>query len=114
LDLVEEAHPLAADRDRLGHRRLHVPPVLAAPAELGDPGREPRVADRRGPHVGAAPPLPQVESRSDDGHGRHVGRLAHGEQVYGEGRNRTGDTTVFSRVLYRLSYLAPAGKCTRL
>jgi hypothetical protein len=24
----------------------------------------------------------------------------------GEGRNRTGDTTVFSRVLYRLSYLA--------
>jgi hypothetical protein len=25
---------------------------------------------------------------------------------YGEGRNRTGDTTVFSRVLYQLSYLA--------
>src|SRR2546423_11761191 len=24
----------------------------------------------------------------------------------GEGRNRTGDTTIFSRVLYRLSYLA--------
>lgn len=28
----------------------------------------------------------------------------------GEGRNRTGDTTVFSRVLYQLSYLAAAGK----
>src|SRR5437588_12496002 len=28
----------------------------------------------------------------------------------GEGRNRTGDTTVFSRVLYQLSYLARAGK----
>src|SRR5437764_1446690 len=27
---------------------------------------------------------------------------------YGEGRNRTGDTTVFSRVLYQLSYLATA------
>jgi hypothetical protein len=27
----------------------------------------------------------------------------------GEGRNRTGDTTVFSRVLYRLSYLAADG-----
>jgi hypothetical protein len=27
----------------------------------------------------------------------------------GEGRNRTGDTTVFSRVLYQLSYLAAAG-----
>jgi hypothetical protein len=26
--------------------------------------------------------------------------------VCGEGRNRTGDTTVFSRVLYQLSYLA--------
>jgi hypothetical protein len=24
----------------------------------------------------------------------------------GEGRNRTGDTTIFSRVLYQLSYLA--------
>ena len=31
----------------------------------------------------------------------------------GEGRNRTGDTTVFSRVLYRLSYLAAkSGKFT--
>ena len=28
----------------------------------------------------------------------------------GEGRNRTGDTTVFSRVLYQLSYLAKAGE----
>jgi hypothetical protein len=28
----------------------------------------------------------------------------------GEGRNRTGDTTVFSRVLYQLSYLARAGR----
>jgi hypothetical protein len=26
----------------------------------------------------------------------------------GEGRNRTGDTTIFSRVLYQLSYLAEA------
>jgi hypothetical protein len=24
----------------------------------------------------------------------------------GEGQNRTGDTTIFSRVLYQLSYLA--------
>jgi hypothetical protein len=27
----------------------------------------------------------------------------------GEGRNRTGDTTIFSRVLYQLSYLAEGG-----
>ena len=32
----------------------------------------------------------------------------------GEGRNRTGDTTVFSRVLYRLSYLAAAFQFIRL
>jgi hypothetical protein len=28
----------------------------------------------------------------------------------GEGRNRTGDTTIFSRVLYQLSYLAEAAR----
>src|SRR5438105_2480554 len=32
----------------------------------------------------------------------------------GEGRNRTGDTTVFSRVLYRLSYLAAAASLAKL
>ena len=26
--------------------------------------------------------------------------------IYGEGRSRTADTTIFSRVLYQLSYLA--------
>jgi hypothetical protein len=31
----------------------------------------------------------------------------------GEGRNRTGDTTVFSRVLYRLSYLARVSSVAR-
>jgi hypothetical protein len=30
----------------------------------------------------------------------------------GEGRNRTGDTTVFSRVLYQLSYLAEETECS--
>jgi hypothetical protein len=29
----------------------------------------------------------------------------------GETRIRTGDTTIFSRVLYQLSYLALAGRC---
>src|SRR4051794_5138310 len=28
------------------------------------------------------------------------------QDANGEGRNRTGDTTIFSRVLYQLSYLA--------
>jgi hypothetical protein len=30
--------------------------------------------------------------------------------MYGEGQNRTGDTTIFSRVLYQLSYLAVAAR----
>jgi hypothetical protein len=29
----------------------------------------------------------------------------------GETRTRTGDTTIFSRVLYQLSYLALAARC---
>ena len=32
--------------------------------------------------------------------------LITGYYQYGEARNRTGDTTIFSRVLYQLSYLA--------
>jgi hypothetical protein len=32
----------------------------------------------------------------------------------GETRTRTGDTTIFSRVLYQLSYLALVGRCYRL
>jgi hypothetical protein len=35
--------------------------------------------------------------------------VTHAESS-GEGRNRTGDTTVFSRVLYQLSYLAARGE----
>jgi hypothetical protein len=33
------------------------------------------------------------------------------EFANGETRTRTGDTTIFSRVLYQLSYLALAGRC---
>ena len=32
-----------------------------------------------------------------------------GPRFGAEGRNRTADTTVFSRVLYRLSYLGAGG-----
>jgi hypothetical protein len=35
-----------------------------------------------------------------------VALLTNANGCDGEGRNRTGDTTVFSRVLYQLSYLA--------
>ena len=32
--------------------------------------------------------------------------LRHAVAVHGQGRNRTADTAIFSRVLYQLSYLA--------
>ena len=35
------------------------------------------------------------------------------ERPSGETRNRTGDTTIFSRVLYQLSYLADGLNLTR-
>ena len=34
-----------------------------------------------------------------------------GRAMDGETRNRTGDTTIFSRVLYQLSYLAVRARC---
>jgi hypothetical protein len=33
-------------------------------------------------------------------------QLSYGPMPYGQGRNRTADTAIFSRVLYQLSYLA--------
>ncbi len=39
-----------------------------------------------------------------------AGAAPVGRFVDGETRTRTGDTTIFSRVLYQLSYLAAAGE----
>ena len=50
------------------------------------------------------PESPRETRRSHHGRRESAGRTSSGD---GEGRNRTGDTTVFSRVLYQLSYLAP-------
>jgi hypothetical protein len=77
LDLVQEAGVLVAERDRLGHGRDDVPPVLADPPELGDPRVEARVADRRRSHVDAAAPLPQIERCPDDRNRRVPVRPAH-------------------------------------
>src|SRR5205823_2232807 len=48
--------------------------------------------------------------RGNQGFTRESPPAPSGAQAHGEGRNRTGDTTVFSRVLYRLSYLAELAK----
>ncbi len=53
--------------------------------------RGPLRGSREGSGIGEADSEPLLRSTTD-----------------GEGRNRTGDTTIFSRVLYQLSYLAAA------
>jgi hypothetical protein len=63
---------------------------------LGDGGHDPN-------HGGAVPMHSAGCCDANLSEPRHVVcRCARN----GEGRNRTGDTTVFSRVLYQLSYLA--------
>jgi hypothetical protein len=48
---------------------------------------------------------------------RHLSRRPSDEsgfgrnRIDGESRNRTDDTTIFSRVLYQLSYLAAVRRC---
>ena len=68
--------------------------------------------------VGAVPAAaaPQVTPIVDTANGQRTTvaiRDAHSELLSfdGETRNRTADTTIFSRVLYQLSYLAMAGRC---
>ncbi len=46
---------------------------------------------------------PRIRAGSPQTHAHGADSSGLGD---GEGRNRTGDTTVFSRVLYQLSYLA--------
>ena len=52
--------------------------------------------------AGEAGSLPETSGKRSGRGGKH-----------GEGRNRTGDTTVFSRVLYQLSYLAAGRQSSR-
>ena len=52
---------------------------------------------------------PSKDAVSDACSARERARTPLGDAAQpgsGEGRNRTGDTTIFSRVLYQLSYLA--------
>jgi hypothetical protein len=57
-------------------------------------------------------------TRSNDGFAARSRRTSRHDPPHacgdGETRNRTEDTTIFSRVLYQLSYLAVAGRCYRL
>ena len=59
------------------------------------------VAPRRAEQDGFAGPVPGKEFARGNG----SGYVCEGDG--GEGQNRTVDTTIFSRMLYQLSYLAP-------
>ncbi len=66
VDLGEEARALVPQRGGLGHGGLDVPLVAHGVPETDESLLEPRVPDRRRPHVDAASPLPEVERRADD------------------------------------------------
>jgi hypothetical protein len=79
--------------------QLSYPASRIAPTALAITGetRFPPWAPRQGPQEQRGRPSRPLESET---------RATRAEAISGEGRNRTGDTTVFSRVLYQLSYLA--------
>jgi hypothetical protein len=56
----------------LGNRRRHVTLVDDAHAELGELLGEPRDAEGRWPHVGAAPVAAEIERHADDVNGFHL------------------------------------------
>ena len=60
----------------------------------------------RPPQVAALPPHAPLGSPIGVRSNEVERRKARLRWMNGEGRDRTGDTTVFSRVLYQLSYLA--------
>ena len=66
------------------------------------PNWTPRASSRRKGQVVAREPRKKVAA---------LQRLSV-TPLNGEARNRTGDTTIFSRVLYQLSYLARGGKAS--
>ena len=79
-------------------------------AQVQVPGRlDPGEGDGRG--LGHDERPPGKDAVSDACCARERARTQPGDAPQpsdGEGRNRTGDTTIFSRVLYQLSYLAVA------
>ena len=109
--------------------------ALAPPArqrrlpEIGDPqrieenfevfdfhlGEDEMAGSRRSTQVSASAP---IRTRSSAPSGLRVIRRVRAEpealcldrELHGEGQNRTADTTIFSRVLYQLSYLAWCGR----
>ena len=91
-----EAEPgdVALDRSVVAARQLEAQLTQDVPRVIlpGDGRRERRVVKLSPPGVGGAV-------------GRLPPALAAAAAVSAEGRNRTGDTRIFSAVLYQLSYL---------
>ena len=65
LDLGQEPRALVMQRRRFGHGRLDVAVVSHGVAEAHQTLLEPRITDRRRPHVHAAAALPEVECGPD-------------------------------------------------
>ena len=88
VDLWQEPRAFVAQGRRLRDGRLDVAFVSHVVPESDETLLEPRVPDRRRPHVDAAPALPEIERRTDD---RDLALRAHG-------RNLPRDAATLSRL----------------
>ena len=86
-------------RDQLRSPGPHRPRAGRGPAER--PGFSPQWAT-----IGRRGRKSSSQGRFNDSQTRPKTRSFAGQKANGEGGNRTHDTTIFSRVLYQLSYLA--------
>src|SRR5205823_14210268 len=92
---------------RTGPNDQRPPSAQAQPGASSFAGVVPRAAtDRRGCARGERKAQRRARERSEPAQAKR----AKPPNQNGEGRTRTGDTPVFSRVLYQLSYLAAAGR----
>ena len=90
LDLRQEPRLLVAVGDGLGDGSPDVALVHRGHADLVEPRLEPRVADRRRPHVDAAAALAEIEWRTDDRNRALVGLSAHGARLLRTSTRRGG------------------------
>ncbi len=81
-DLGQEVSGLVGARERFRDRSLDVAAIVRDDSEhLGEMLGQSRIADRRRPHVDAAPPRPKIEWSADEGDLATGGLRAHGRKA---------------------------------
>src|SRR2546425_8731921 len=97
-----------------GPRWVDAPAPLSAPAAIGNAAIATTAATVATHRLIACLPYTAGAISTCKGHPKGTPSRCLGEGAFGaEGQNRTGDTTIFSRVLYQLSYLGTRTYCSR-